>query len=73
MERRACARGTPPEIVARLNMAIREAIHTSEGQRFFDVLGAELGTMSPEEFTAFVAQELKRWERIIALTGLPKQ
>jgi hypothetical protein len=29
--------------------------------------------MSAEEFGGFVATELKRWERIIALTGLPKQ
>jgi tripartite-type tricarboxylate transporter receptor subunit TctC len=67
------AAGTPPEIVARLNQAIRDAIHTPEGQRFFDALGAELGTMSPQEFTAFVAQELRKWEGIVALTGLPKQ
>jgi tripartite-type tricarboxylate transporter receptor subunit TctC len=67
------AAGTPPHIVATLNKAIRDAIHTPEGERFFDALGAELGTMSPEEFAVFVAQELKKWERIVALTGLPKQ
>jgi tripartite-type tricarboxylate transporter receptor subunit TctC len=65
--------GMPPEIVATLNKAIREAISTPEGQRFYEALGAEIGTMSAQEFAAFVAQELKRWEGIIALTGLPKQ
>jgi tripartite-type tricarboxylate transporter receptor subunit TctC len=65
--------GVPAEIVATLNRAIRDAIHTPEGRRFYDALGAEIGTMSAEEFKAFVAQELKRWEGIIALTGLPKQ
>ena len=60
-------------IVATLNTAIRDAIKTPEGKRFYDALGAEIGTMSAKEFGDFVAQELKRWEKIIALTGLPKQ
>ena len=29
--------------------------------------------MTAAEFADFVKQELKRWEGIIALTGLPKQ
>ena len=65
--------GMPAEIVATLNSAIRDAIKTPEGRRFYDALGAEIGTMSAKEFGDFVAQELKRWEKIIALTGLPKQ
>jgi len=65
--------GVPPDIVATLNKAIRDATNTPEGKRFYDALGAEIGTMSAEEFAVFVAQELTRWERIVALTGLPKQ
>jgi tripartite-type tricarboxylate transporter receptor subunit TctC len=65
--------GVPPDMVATLNKAIRDAINTPEGKRFYDALGAEIGTMSAPEFSAFVAQELRRWERIIALTGLPRQ
>jgi tripartite-type tricarboxylate transporter receptor subunit TctC len=65
--------GVPPEVVATLNQAVRDAVNTPEGKRFFAALGAEIGTMSAPEFSGFVAEELKRWERIIALTGLPKQ
>jgi tripartite-type tricarboxylate transporter receptor subunit TctC len=65
--------GVAPEIVAKLNKAIRDAVNTPEGKRFYDALGAEIGNMPAEEFSAFVAQELKRWEHIIVLTGLPKQ
>jgi tripartite-type tricarboxylate transporter receptor subunit TctC len=65
--------GMPAEIVATLNKAILEAINTPEGKRFYDTLGAEISNMTAAEFSAFVAQELKRWEGIIALTGLPKQ
>jgi tripartite-type tricarboxylate transporter receptor subunit TctC len=65
--------GMPPEIVATLNKAIRDAINTPEGKRFYEALGAEIASISAGEFGDFVKQELKRWEGIIALTGLPKQ
>jgi tripartite-type tricarboxylate transporter receptor subunit TctC len=65
--------GMPLEIVATLNKAIREAVSTAEGKRFYEALGAEIGTMSAPGFGEFVKQELKRWDGIIALTGLPKQ
>ena len=65
--------GMPPDIVTTLNKAIREAVNTPEGKRFYEALGAEIGAMPSAEFSAFVAQELKRWDGIIKLTGLPKQ
>jgi len=65
--------GMPPDIVATLNKAIREAVNTPEGKQFFGVLGAEIGQMSAAEFSDFVKQELTRWDGIIAMTGLPKQ
>jgi len=65
--------GVPADIVAKLNTAIRDAVGSPECKRFYEALGADVGTMSAEEFGGFVAAELRRWERIIALTGLPKQ
>ena len=65
--------GMPADAVAALNKAIREAINTPEGKRFYEALGAEIGQMPAAEFGEFVKQELKRWDGIIALTGLPKQ
>jgi tripartite-type tricarboxylate transporter receptor subunit TctC len=65
--------GVPAEIVATLNKAIGEAVATAEGKRFYDALGAEIGAMTAAEFSGFVKHELRRWEGIIALTGLPKQ
>jgi len=65
--------GVPPDIVATLNKAIRDAIHTPEGKQFYDVLGAEISNLTAAEFSDFVKEQLKRWEGIIALTGLPKQ
>jgi tripartite-type tricarboxylate transporter receptor subunit TctC len=65
--------GMSGEIVATLNQAIRDAVNTPEGKRFFAAYGSETGAMTPAEFADFVKQELKRWEGIVALTGLPKQ
>jgi tripartite-type tricarboxylate transporter receptor subunit TctC len=65
--------GMPPEIVATLNQAVREAVNTPEGKRFFAAYGSETGSMTAADFAAYVKQELKRWEGIVAMTGLPKQ
>lgn len=65
--------GIPADVVAAVNKAVREAVKTPEGERFFAALGAEVGAMSPGEFAGFVKEELKRWDGIIKVTGLPKQ
>jgi tripartite-type tricarboxylate transporter receptor subunit TctC len=65
--------GMSPDIVATLNQAVREAVNTPEGKRFFAAYGSETGSMTPADFADFVKQELKRWEGIVAMTGLPKQ
>jgi tripartite-type tricarboxylate transporter receptor subunit TctC len=65
--------GMSPEIVATLNQAVREAVNTPEGKRFFAAYGSETGSMAAADFAEFVKQELKRWEGIVAMTGLPKQ
>jgi len=65
--------GMAPEIVATLNQAVREAINTPEGKRFFAAYGSETGAMTAADFADLVKQELKRWEGIVAMTGLPKQ
>ena len=65
--------GMSPEIVATLNQAVRDAVNTPEGKRFFAAYGSETGAMTAADFAALVKQELKRWEGIVAMTGLPKQ
>ena len=65
--------GMSPEIVASLNHAVREAVDTPEGKRFFAAYGSETGSMTAADFAGFVKQELKHWEGIVAMTGLPKQ
>jgi tripartite-type tricarboxylate transporter receptor subunit TctC len=65
--------GMSPGIVATLNRAVGEAVNTPEGKRFFAAYGSETGSMTPADFADLVKQELKRWDGIVAMTGLPKQ
>ncbi|MEJ0078090.1 MAG: tripartite tricarboxylate transporter substrate binding protein [Alphaproteobacteria bacterium] len=65
--------GMSPEIAASLNQAIKDAVNTPKGKRFFGAYGSETGAMTPAEFSAFVKEELKRWDGIVKVTGLPKQ
>jgi tripartite-type tricarboxylate transporter receptor subunit TctC len=65
--------GMSPDIVATLNQAVREAVNTPEGKRFFAAYGSETSSMTSADFADLVKQELKRWEGIVAMTGLPQQ
>ena len=61
---------TPPEIVQRLNAAIRAAIESSEVKQQIAVQGAELVGSTPEEFSAFLKKEMSKWSGVIKKTGL---
>jgi tripartite-type tricarboxylate transporter receptor subunit TctC len=65
--------GMPADVVTTLNKAVRDAVNTPEGKRFFAAYGSETGAMTTAEFGAFVKEELKRWDGIIKVTGLPRQ
>jgi tripartite-type tricarboxylate transporter receptor subunit TctC len=58
--------GTPPEIVNRLNEAIRQAVAAPEVRDRLAEIGADIYTLSPAEFGAFVQSEIDRWKAIVA-------
>jgi tripartite-type tricarboxylate transporter receptor subunit TctC len=63
-------RGTPKEVIARLNGEINKILAEPETkQRLLDA-GANVVPMSIEEFAAFVKAESEKYERIIRLTGV---
>ena len=57
--------GTPPEVIAKLNAAINQALQSSSvTQRYAnDNAVAEIGT--PEQFGAFIAKEQARWRDVV--------
>ncbi len=60
---------TPPEIIQRL----ASAIHTITKEPKFQVRMEEIGSNpigdTPEQFAAFVDQEIKRWAKVVKVSG----
>jgi tripartite-type tricarboxylate transporter receptor subunit TctC len=56
---------TPKPIVDKLNEAMVGALRDPEVARQLAQQGFETQTSTPEELKAYIAKELKRWERVI--------
>jgi tripartite-type tricarboxylate transporter receptor subunit TctC len=57
--------GTPPEIVRKLNGAINDAIASPEVKPRFEQLNIDTKTTTPEEFAAFVKDQMERWSKVV--------
>ena len=61
--------GTPPEVVAGLNTALRQALAGNEARTTLTRLGLEPAGNTPAEFARFIDAEIARWERVIQSSG----
>jgi tripartite-type tricarboxylate transporter receptor subunit TctC len=61
----AAPAGTPPEVVAVLNRAVREAVASPAVQDKLGKAGMRLQAGSPAELQALLAAEIKRWGDVI--------
>ena len=61
--------GVPAPIVERLNAEVRKALDAPDVRERLKPEGIEPGRLSAEEFTAFVAEELKRWTPVVKASG----
>jgi tripartite-type tricarboxylate transporter receptor subunit TctC len=61
---------TPPDVVARLNAAMVQALNDPAVARQLAQQGFEKQTSTPAELKAFIAGELRRWERVITDNGI---
>jgi tripartite-type tricarboxylate transporter receptor subunit TctC len=57
--------GTPAAVVRTLNGAINQAIASPEVKARFEQLNIESHQSTPEEFSAFVRDEMERWGKVI--------
>jgi tripartite-type tricarboxylate transporter receptor subunit TctC len=53
--------GTPPEVIARLNGAVNEALRASDVQASLNKLGAEPKIGTPQDAAAFMSAEAQKW------------
>ena len=62
--------GTPAPVIARLNGVINDALRTEAVQAALKKLGAEPTIESPEQFSDFIAAEMRKWTEIAAIAGI---
>ena len=63
-------KGTPPEIVAKLNTELVKILRAPEVKEQLAALGAEPVGDTPEEFRAFLKADMARWGKIIQEKGI---
>jgi tripartite-type tricarboxylate transporter receptor subunit TctC len=57
--------GTPEPIIARLHQTLQEVQNAADVQKHFATEGAEVVKTSPAEFAAFLAKDMRKWERVV--------
>jgi tripartite-type tricarboxylate transporter receptor subunit TctC len=66
-------RGIPPEVVARLNKALNEAMKDEAVREKLTKAGVTVRGSTPEEFGTFMASELARWNKVREAAGIAQQ
>ena len=64
---------TPREIVNRLNAEVVKALAAPEVKERFTALGADAWTLKPEQFDAYVHDEIKANAGLVKAAGLEVQ
>ncbi|HEY9281830.1 MAG TPA: tripartite tricarboxylate transporter substrate binding protein [Eoetvoesiella sp.] len=62
--------GTSPEIIAKLNKAMTEAMKAPKVQTTFKTIGAEVVGSTPDELKTYLAEETTKWDKIIKEAGI---
>ena len=61
---------TPKPVVQKLNREIVKILSQPEVKAQFLAQGAETGANSPEEFAAYIRNEIEKWGRVVKAAGL---
>jgi tripartite-type tricarboxylate transporter receptor subunit TctC len=62
--------GTPPQIVTKLNVALRKVIDSPEVQAKFKNVGFEGFSSTPEELGAYIKTEIGEWGKMVKDAGI---
>ena len=62
-------RGTPAAIVDRLNAEVGKFVSIPQVAKAWSLQGATPMTMSVDEFTRYLNQDIKKWARIVKISG----
>lgn len=64
---------TPREVIAKLNAAIQKALAMSELRERYESLGLEAGGSTPQEYSAYLRDEIAKWRGVVTAAKLPLQ
>jgi tripartite-type tricarboxylate transporter receptor subunit TctC len=62
--------GTPPDVVAKLNGALRKVIDSPDVQAKFKTIGFEGFSSTPEELGDYIKSELAAWKKMVDDAGI---
>jgi tripartite-type tricarboxylate transporter receptor subunit TctC len=65
----AAPKGTPPEIVDKLNKAVNDSLADPKLKERFATLGSSVFPVSPAEFGKFLADETEKWGKVVTFSG----
>jgi tripartite-type tricarboxylate transporter receptor subunit TctC len=63
-------KGTPPEIVERLNRDVNAVLADPVVKARMADLGSDIFTGSPSDFAKIIAEETEKWARVVKFAGL---
>ena len=69
----AAPKGTPPEVLEKLNKAVQAVNQSAEYRKLMDAQGVELWTMAPQEATQFVEKDQVAMRKLVESAGLLKK
>lgn len=62
----------PPAVLQKLSTELDATLHSEAFIKQLDQLGVVPGTMKQAEFSAFVDEEIKKWQGVVDKAGIPK-
>lgn len=62
--------GTPPEVIARLNKALVEALDTTSVKARFQVLGLQATPGTPAQMASYARAEREKWSQVVRASGI---
>ena len=65
--------GTPPDIVNKLNGALRNILADAEVKKRLIELGIEAKASTPQEISARLKSDIDKWQKVIEKAGIQKQ
>lgn len=64
--------GMAPELVKKLNLAVREVLALPEATKRLAAIGQFAKPSTPEEFKDYIRTEYTRWGQVVRTAGIPK-